>query len=1055
VEKARKPKRRTVIEKVERATISDRFGIPLATNQIQYNAAVCYSDIRQIPSVRWETREGKRVRVQKRLEYIEELSSLLAGELGLEAQVIEDLIHGKASLFPHTPFVIKENLSEQEYFRLKALEKDFAGIRTERSYHRVYPQGKVGCDVVGYMGAINMKEYQRIATEIKELQNYFYAQAEVDSPPILPKGFEHPLEVRERLKALQEKSYTIQDLVGKAGIESSFDAQLRGYAGKKTYEIDTKGNIIRELPGSREKLPGHCLHLSISAELQQFAEELLIANESVRELRHFNGEPDLGAPWIKGGAIVVMDPNTGEVLALASYPRIDPNDFVPSSNPIEKAKKQEAIHKWLEDEHYIAALWEGRELLERERLNPNTSQVYNETLLLSWNKYLEAILDDDSAIREQMRKIATVKRAYDLVACVEQLSEMVGEPHIPTLIDAIYKESPHIPIHDIKPLTFDRATTTPLIRYLHTVLQPIPHNKDKLLLLDLCRLHKHHPSASIPLLEFLDTLSLADHHLMTQQLCAIKQKVKAAAKEKFHNETFQQYRLTGFKEFLKQKRKEEKEKKQYARPYTDYLEEMERKLFQQFWQENAPSLIYQTVFSETSFLQKTLLPLDPEVRKEWLASCRSYEQLTEPLFGKYRSLRSIQGVQLQKHLAAAFYPIAGFGYGRSQAYRQSTPQGSLFKMIVGYEALLERYEALKLSHPSPSQLNPLSIIDDLKPHPVPKSPHQILGYTLDGKPIQRAHKGGHLIKSSHSHIGKVDLISAIEQSSNIYFSLLASDHIKDPATLIKTCQSLGLGVKTGIELPGEIAGVLPQDLSFNLSGLYAFAIGQHSLIVTPLQSALYMSALANHGIVVKPTILHTMKGEEPSQEYQDPFGYVNYPFQEPLSLVGIDFPLFTSVCKPIEHSYVWRQSTEIKQQCPFPLPVKQMLSEGMYRVMNGSRGTARPPIIYALHHNPTWAKHYNELKSQFLGKTGTAEVLYKHSIDAQTKGSIRNHIWFGGTSFKETDHQKWENPELTVIVYLRHSDAGGKETAPLATEIVKKYRELLKKYPTGDNGERE
>ena len=52
VENARKPQRRTVIERVERATIRDRFNIPLALNKIQYNAATRYPDIRHIPNLR-------------------------------------------------------------------------------------------------------------------------------------------------------------------------------------------------------------------------------------------------------------------------------------------------------------------------------------------------------------------------------------------------------------------------------------------------------------------------------------------------------------------------------------------------------------------------------------------------------------------------------------------------------------------------------------------------------------------------------------------------------------------------------------------------------------------------------------------------------------------------------------------------------------------------------------------------------------------------------------------------------------------------------------------
>ena len=173
LEKARKPQRRSIIEKVERATVRDRFNIPLALNKIQYNAAVCYADIRQIPSSKWETnQEGKRVRVQVRSAYITQLSDLLGKELQMDAQKIEDTIHGKASLFPHTPFILKEDLSEQEYARLKLMEKDWVGIRTETGSKRYYPLGKVGCDVIGYMGAISSNEYYNIAQELKILQTY-------------------------------------------------------------------------------------------------------------------------------------------------------------------------------------------------------------------------------------------------------------------------------------------------------------------------------------------------------------------------------------------------------------------------------------------------------------------------------------------------------------------------------------------------------------------------------------------------------------------------------------------------------------------------------------------------------------------------------------------------------------------------------------------------------------------------------------------------------------------------------------------------------------------
>ena len=325
-----KPQRRSVVERVERATIRDRFNFPLALNKIQYNASICYADIRQIPRVRWERNEqGKRVKVLARSEYINRLCAMLADALDLDPQKIEDTIHGKASLFPQTPFVIREGVSEEQYYKLKALEKDWVGIRMEVGSKRYYPLGKVGSDVIGYMGAINSSEYYQIAEEMKILQAYLL-EREAQELPILPKGFHNPLEVRERLRELQERAYTINDLVGKTGVEGVFDGELRGYVGKKTYEVDINGNFLRELPGSRKAMPGQRILLSISAELQEFAESLLAHNESIREVREEDGSPSLTAPWIKGGAIVAMDPHNGEILTLASYPRFDPNDFIPA-----------------------------------------------------------------------------------------------------------------------------------------------------------------------------------------------------------------------------------------------------------------------------------------------------------------------------------------------------------------------------------------------------------------------------------------------------------------------------------------------------------------------------------------------------------------------------------------------------------------------------------------------------------------------------------------------------------------------------------------------------
>ena len=75
-----------------------------------------------------------------------------------------------------------------------------------------------------------------------------------------------------------------------------------------------------------------------------------------------------------------------------------------------------------------------------------------------------------------------------------------------------------------------------------------------------------------------------------------------------------------------------------------------------------------------------------------------------------------------------------------------------------------------------------------------------------------------------------------------------------------------------------------------------------------------------------------------------------------------------------------------------------------------------------------------------IGKTGTAEILFNPYINPSSTPQMYKHIWFGSIAF---DSSRWEHPELVVVVYLRYGDAG-KEAAPLAAQMIRKWRELKK-----------
>lgn len=1045
VEEAHKPQRRTTIEHMGRASIRDRFNLPLALNKVQYHAAVCYSHLRQIPSVRWEKdASGKKIRVQARIKHIKDLSQKMGDILHLDPLFIEDIIHAKAALVPHAPFVIKEDISEMEYFRLRGMEKDWPGLVVQRSSRRFYPRGKIGCDVLGTMGAISGGEYEKFTDELAELEAYV-ASRESGENPFLPKGFASPFAVRQRLLELQERAYTIQDFVGRTGIESAFDGELRGYSGRKIYEVDVKGNFLRELPGSRPPLPGQRLLLTISAELQEYAEQLLAESEATRVKK---GQ-SLEDPWIKGGAIVAIDPRTGEVLALASHPRYDPNDFVSLKHRNRNHDSRQAVRKWLESEAHIGEIWDGKVPLERELFDRKTDYTV-ESMPLTWGNYLDALLPPGT-MREALKTKFTIRHAVDLQRALMSLVRYSGSTDISLvmrcLCDPIVgKENPeiytrlhHACLHE------QRAIVE---RYTSSASDPM----DKLLIADLCRLAVPQETMPNSLLEIVGSLPLDQLFLQRQAYLCLAEEVREKTEKFFIANDFAKWREKHFKAFLKAKRREEKENGQYAKPYTDFLHQLERQGFAEYWKECHLPLILKEIKSlsndpRLSDLSKLVSQLSDRNGQLFLTSLRAFKELDKPLWGRYPRLRNEKGVQLQRHLAASYYPVEGFGYGRSQAFRQSTPAGSVFKMVIAYQALLEKYNECVQMNRHITNLNPL-VLTDFSPQQRRKRDHEtVLGRTSDGKSITRLYKGGRMPRSSHAGIGQVDLLGALEQSSNIYFSILAAEEIHSPQQLIDTARMFGYGLRTGIELPGEIPGNLPDDIGSDKTATYAFAIGQHTLVVTPLQTAMMIGAITGNGQLLRPSIVQLKAGKQRILEEEELFYRTDFPYREDFAAVGIHFPLFTSLAGHAPELAFSYAPVQVNRTIFIPPEVRSVLLEGMRRVVNGPRGTARASVVRACCPTPSVYQEYVLNCNQLVGKTGTAEILYKHTVDRGTKAVLKKHTWFAAASFP---HDQKDKPELVVVVYLRFAEAG-REAAPLASQIIKKWRDIRTKYGTSSH----
>lgn len=980
---AEKPKLRKILVRADRGEIYDRFHIPLASNRICYNAAIYYGQLSQFPARGWGVdAEGKKMRTYPRREYVKKLSEALGPLLGMEAERIEDLIFAKASQIPHVPYILKTHLDEKEYYRLKMMEKDYPGLSAEAMSERYYPKGKVGCHLIGTLGSISWEEYAATAREIRELKEMAESYDAMGPSPFFPAGFSSIEEICQRIDMLKEKAYTLSDRVGKSGIEKQFEEKLRGSWGTKTLEIDREGRQVRELSGGKEPKSGSTLVLSISSELQQFAEELLIRNELEREGKSIGVDPldktrkEQKQPWIKGGAIAAIDPKTGEILALASCPRFDPNDFV-------MKESLPKTHRWMETKQMIQALWDGRELLSRERPLGNMKKIQEERVEVSWDFYLDQILSKTGALKTLFEKIDDIKTAVQIQEDFRSLLYFSKCSDPPLLMEAIITKNSSL--WDSLRISEDAA---PMLKRMEALLQPIVSSDDRLFAIDLCALAICSPRFGDELLAKIGGMKISAYRALNQAFCRLSKRKREECLKTFHIQEFAAWRSEHQKEFLTEKRALEKGQKTYARPYIDYLDQKEKELFQNYWDEKGISLLVKDLEgpsedSDSQALRKAISQIPPHLAEEFLKTFRTFEELDRPLFLQHRKIKT------EKDLASLFYPTENFGFGRSYAFQADVPQGSVFKLVVGHEGLRQGIH--------------LSLIDDQGYNPAaPPGKNLIVAYSLNQTPYHRLYKGGRLPKTAISHVGKIDLVGALEFSSNPYFSILAGDYMNDPEDLNTAASLFGYGLKTGVDLPAEAFGNLPSDLKTNLTGLYSYAIGQHTLLCTPLQSALMLSSLANGGSLLKPQII---KDEE-----------------------------------PFARRTLW-----------MPQQARNILFEGMDRGAWSNRGSARPSLIKSLLGNPLLMRDYLLLQHQMIGKTGTAEILYNPGRFPSSKPQMYKHIWYGSIGFDGDSSQSpkilWEHPELVVVVFLRFG-GGGKEAAPLAAQMLQKWREIKKNHGT-------
>jgi penicillin-binding protein 2 len=193
-------------------------------------------------------------------------ADLIAKGLNLDPKEVREKIRRFSSMPQYQPIYLKEDITPDEEAFIEAHRTELPELDTIMAYRRLYPLKGFMAHLIGYVG-------------------------EVSEDMLNQAGFE---------------LYDPGDVVGRSGVELQYNSILMGKNGSRRVVVDSHGREVGKPLEEKPAVAGHDLKLTIDVDLQIAAEEAI-------------GD--------KNGAIVAMDPHTGEILAMVSRPTFDPNDF--------------------------------------------------------------------------------------------------------------------------------------------------------------------------------------------------------------------------------------------------------------------------------------------------------------------------------------------------------------------------------------------------------------------------------------------------------------------------------------------------------------------------------------------------------------------------------------------------------------------------------------------------------------------------------------------------------------------------------------------------------
>jgi penicillin-binding protein 2 len=275
---ARTNSTRLVPIEAPRGRILDRNGNVIVDNRISVQVTVDRSALRKLSDERRQQVLGT---------LADQLSKTSAPKT--IAQIEERIDDQRFS--PFVPVPIANDVPETLKIWLDEHADEMPSVAAERVAVRSYPYGQLAAHVIGYTGKVTQDELD--ALDGSDLE--------------------------------ERKPYTLNDEIGKYGIEKQYEAALRGTPGKRLIEVDAQGNPIRVIE-DQPPVPGDDVQLNVDINLQAVAEQALKSGLDRASKRPAVGSdaPNVG----KVGSTVVIEPGTGAVLAMASFPTFNPADFV-------------------------------------------------------------------------------------------------------------------------------------------------------------------------------------------------------------------------------------------------------------------------------------------------------------------------------------------------------------------------------------------------------------------------------------------------------------------------------------------------------------------------------------------------------------------------------------------------------------------------------------------------------------------------------------------------------------------------------------------------------